>query len=79
MPKNVLIDIGFAALAALSMYRIARMIMRDEALVRDGWLKWKWEPAELNRWMFVVGMIIHAAMIAMAAFFIYADFKGWTR
>lgn len=79
MPKNPLLDTTFAAIAVLCVYRIARMIIHDEVLIRYGWWKWEWEPADGYRWMYVYGLFIHVAMIAMAAFFIYADFKGWTR
>ena len=79
MPKNVLVDLGFAALAAFSFYRIVRMIVRDETVVRDGWWRFNWEPARGIRWLYVYGLIIHAAMIALAAFFIWADFNGYTR
>lgn len=78
-PKNLLIDIGFAALAALSVYQIIRMLIRDEVLVRDGWWKRDWKQANYNRWMYAYKLVSHVLMIGLAAFFIYADFRGWTR
>jgi hypothetical protein len=78
MPKNVVLDLGFATLAGLSICRILRMLIRDETLVRDGW-RYNWEPANGIRWMYVYGLAIHAGMIALAAFFICADFNGHTR
>jgi hypothetical protein len=79
MPKNVLIDIAAAAIVGLCLYRIARMIVRGETLVRDGWWRYHWESAKGIRWMYVYGLAIHGGMIAMGAFFIWADFNGYMR
>jgi hypothetical protein len=79
IPKNPVLDLAAGALIAVCVYRIARMFVRREAFVRDGWLKWMWEPKDLNRWMYVYGLAIHTLMVGLCVFIIYADFKGWMR
>jgi len=79
MPKNPLPDLAFAAMFAWCAYVLGRMPLRREALVRDGWTKWTWEPASIFPGSYVYGLFMSSLLFVFSAFAIYADLKGWLR
>jgi hypothetical protein len=79
MPKNPLLDLAFAAMFAWFVYVLGRMLLRREALVRDGWTKWTWEPASVFPGSYAYGLIMSSLLLVFSACGIYADLKGWLR
>jgi hypothetical protein len=75
--NNLLLDPAFAAMFCWCAYMLGRMLLRREALVRDGWTKWSWEPASVFPGSYAYGLFMTSLLLVFSAWTIYSDLKGW--
>jgi hypothetical protein len=77
--ENRILVLVFIAMFGWCVYVLGRMLFRREALVRDGWAKWSWEPASIFPGSYAYGFFITTAMLAFSAWATYVQLKDWLR
>jgi hypothetical protein len=74
--RDYLLDFAFATLLGWATYLLVRMVIRREVLIRDGWLKRRWERASDYPLFYIYGLIVLVLFMVASAILVYSNMGG---